>query len=75
MTTPNSEVIQRFSSSVNWNPHIHVIVTRWVFDDRGHWRPIPHVDIPKAELVLRHKLLRLLCDKGLITEERIDVLL
>jgi hypothetical protein len=33
---------------------------------RGH--PIPYVDTHKAELVFRHKTLRLLRDKDLITE-------
>jgi hypothetical protein len=36
-------VIQTFGSSLNWNPHIHAIVTRGVFLD-GTWQPIPYVD-------------------------------
>jgi len=68
-------VIQTFGSSLKWNPHIHAIVTRGVFLNDGSWHPIPYVDTQKAELVFRHKMLRLLRDKDLITEERIDLLL
>ena len=68
-------VIQTFGSSLKWNPHIHAIVTRGVFLDDASWHPIPYVDTHKAELVFRHKVLRLLRDKDLITEERIDLLL
>ena len=57
------------------NPHIHAIVTRGVFLTNGQWHPIPYVDPHKAELVFRHKLLRLLRDRDLISEERIDLLL
>jgi len=66
-------VIQTFGSSLNWNPHIHAIVTRGFFLDDASWHPIPYVDTHKAELVFRHKVLRLLRDKDLITEERIDL--
>ncbi len=68
-------VIQTFGSSLKWNPHIHAIVTRGVFLANGQWHPIPYVDPHKAELVFRHKLLRLLRDRDLISEERINLLL
>ena len=68
-------VIQTFGSSLKWNPHIHAIVTRGVFLSNGQWHPIPYVDPHKAELVFRYKLLRLLRDRDLISEERIDLLL
>ena len=61
--------------AVWWNPHIHAIVTRGVFLANGQWHPIPYVDTHKAELAFRHKLLRLLRDRDLISEERIDLLL
>ena len=68
-------VIQTFGSSLKWNPHIHAIVTRGVFLANGQWHPIPYVDTHKAELVFRHKVLTLLRDLDLISEERIDLLL
>ena len=68
-------VIQTFGSSLKFTPHIHAIVTRGVFLSNGQWHPIPYVDAHKAELVFRHKLLRFLRDRDLISEDRIDLLL
>ncbi|MGH9463011.1 MAG: IS91 family transposase [Vicinamibacteria bacterium] len=68
-------VIQTFGSSLKWNPHIHAVVTRGVLLPDGTWHPIPYVDSFKAELVLRHKILGLLRDRDLITQERIELLL
>jgi hypothetical protein len=68
-------VIQTFGSSLKWNPHIHAIVSRGVFLRDGSWQPIPYVDSSKAELVFRHKVLRLLRDRELITQQRIDLML
>ncbi len=68
-------VIQTFASSLKWNPHIHAIASRGVLKPDGEWLPIPYVDTHQAELLFRHKLLRLLRDRGLISEERIDLLL
>ncbi len=53
----------------------HAIVTRGVFFDDGSWHPIPYVDTHRAELLFCHKVLRLLRDRELITQERIDLLL
>ncbi len=68
-------VSQTFASSLKWNPHIHAIASRGVFKPDGDWLPIPYVDTHQAELLFRHKLLRLLRDRGRISEERIDLLL
>jgi len=37
--------------------------------------PFPNVETQKAELLFRHKILRLLRDRELISQERIDLLL
>ncbi|MGH9322205.1 MAG: transposase [Vicinamibacteria bacterium] len=68
-------VIQTFGSSLKWNPHIHTLATRGLFLPDGQWEPIPYVDSHRAELVFRHKLLGLLRNRDLITQERIDLLL
>ncbi len=68
-------VIQTFASSLKWNPHIHSIVSRGVFKPDGTWIPVPYVDAHQAELLFRHKLFALLRDRGLISEQRIDMLL
>ena len=49
--------------------------TRGVFLPDGSWHPIPYVDSYKAELVFRHKVLGLLRNRDLISQERIDLLL
>ena len=68
-------VIQTFGSSLRWNPHIHAVVSRGVWGPDGRWHPVPYVDAHAAELLFRHKLLRLLRDRELLSEERIDLLL
>ncbi len=68
-------VIQTFSSSLKWNPHIHSIVSRGVFKPDGTWIPVPYVDAHQAELLFRHKLFALLRNRGLISQDRIDLLL
>ena len=68
-------VIQTFASSLKWNPHIHSIVSRGVWTPDGEWLPIAYVDAHQAELLFRHKLFALLRDRGLISEQRIDLLL
>ncbi len=37
--------------------------------------PVPYVNTRKAEELFRHRVLRLLKDKGLLSEERIQLLL
>ncbi|HXV61769.1 MAG TPA: transposase [Vicinamibacteria bacterium] len=68
-------VIQTFSSSLRWNPHIHAIASRGLWTPDGVWVPVPYVDEHRAELLFRHKMFRLLRDRGLISQERIDLLL
>ncbi|HSF14463.1 MAG TPA: transposase, partial [Vicinamibacteria bacterium] len=68
-------VIQTFGSSLKWNPHIHALVSRGVFLPDASWHPIPYVDSHKAELFFRHKILGLLRDLELITQQRIELLL
>jgi hypothetical protein len=68
-------VIHTFASSLKWNPHVHSIASRGLFTTDGRWIPVPYVDTHKAELLFRHKILRLLRDRELISQERIDLLL
>jgi Putative transposase len=68
-------VIQTFGSSLKWNPHLHAIVSRGVWDRTERWLPIPYVDTHKAELLFRHKIVRLLRDRELVSQERSDLFL
>ncbi len=67
--------IQTFASPLKWNPHIHSIASRGVWTPDGEWMPDAYVDEHRAELLFRHKLLTLLRDRGLISQERIDLLM
>ena len=46
-----------------------------VWTPDGEWLPVPYVDERRAELLFRHKLLTLLRDRGLLSQERIDLLM
>ncbi|MFQ5973878.1 MAG: transposase [Alphaproteobacteria bacterium] len=68
-------VIQTVGAALHWHPHIHAIVSRGVWHDGGEWTPLPYVDPQQAELLFRHKVLHLLQQRGLLGDERIDLLL
>ena len=51
------------------------MVTRGGWDRAGTWVPVPYVDATSAELLFRHKVIALLRDEQLLTEERIELLL
>ncbi len=68
-------VIQTFGDRVNPHPHVHAIVTRggWTRDDR--FLPVPFVDPAVAQRLFQHKVLAFLEREGLITPERVALLL
>ena len=68
-------VVQTFTSDLRWSPHIHAIATRGAWTQHGDWVPLPHVDARAAELLFRHKVLRVLLREGRIDERRIELLL
>jgi hypothetical protein len=68
-------VIQTFSHSLRFNPHIHALASRGGWNVRGHWTPVPYVDARAAELLFRHKVFQLLKNHGLLTDERIELLM
>jgi hypothetical protein len=68
-------VIQTFSQFLLWNPHIHALATRGGWNARGQWIPVPFIDPHAAELLFRHKTFQLLKTQGLISDERIELLL
>ncbi len=67
--------IQTFSDSLKWNPHLHGLAPRGGWSSSGEWVPVPYIDPKAAELLFRHKVLRLLKDFGLVSNERIQLLL
>jgi hypothetical protein len=68
-------VVQTFGDRANFHPHVHAVVTRGGWTDSGEWVPVPYVDERAAEELFRHKVLSLLRRRGLVSEERIELLL
>jgi hypothetical protein len=68
-------VVQTFGDRVNFHPHVHALVTRGGWTGSGEWIPVPYVDERAAEELFRHKVLRLLRGRGLLGEERVELLL
>jgi hypothetical protein len=68
-------VIQTFSDNLRWNPHVHALATRGGWNADGQWIPVPYIDPHAAELLFRHKIFQLLKTQGLLSDERIELLL
>jgi hypothetical protein len=58
-----------------WHPHVHALVSRGGWTREGEWVPVPYVDEHAAELVFRHRVISLLQEEGLLSEQRTALLL
>ncbi len=67
-------VVQTANDDMTFNPHIHGIASRGGWDDRGRWIPVPYVHTATAENLFRPKVLSLLKKKGLLSDQRIELL-
>ena len=67
-------VPQTFGSVLNPHPHSHCLASRGVWDEQGQWLPVSYVDSVAAEKLFAHKILHLLKNKGLLSDERIELL-
>ena len=67
-------VVQTHGSKLNWNPHIHALVSRGGWTSEHEWTALPYMDARTAELAFRHKVLRLLLTRGLLPQERATML-
>jgi hypothetical protein len=67
-------VPQTFGSLIQPHPHTHCLASRGVWNDRGDWIPVPYIDTTAAEKLFAHKILHLLKNKGLLSDERIELL-
>ena len=67
-------VIQTFSDDLKWNPHLHGIVTRGAFNGHRQWLPLPYIDTHAAEILFREKVFRFLQRRGLLSDQRMDLL-
>ena len=68
-------VPQTFGSVLNVHPHVHCLASRGVWTRQGQWLPLPYVDTLAAEKLFAHKIFHLLKSKGLLSDERIELLL
>ncbi len=63
------------SDCLGWHPHAHALVPRGGWLKNGEWAPVPYLGELAAEKLFRHKVLSFLRSEGLISEERIELLL
>jgi hypothetical protein len=68
-------VVQTFGDRANFHPHVHALVSRGGWTASGEWIPVPYLDEGAAEKLFRHKILALLRRRGLLSQERIELLL
>jgi hypothetical protein len=68
-------VVQTAGDLANWHPHVHALVSRGGWTRDWQWFPLAYVDERAAELLFRHKVMRMLQGEGLLTEERTELLL
>jgi len=68
-------VVQSAGDLGNWHPHVHALACRGGWRRSWEWVPVPYIDEHAAELLFRHKVIRLLQDEGLLSEERTELLL
>jgi hypothetical protein len=68
-------VVQTAGDLANWHPHVHGLVSRGGWTRDWQWIPLAYVDESAAELLFRHKVMRMLQEEGLLTEERTELLL
>jgi hypothetical protein len=67
-------VVQTAGDLANWHLHVHAIVLHGGWKRDGDWVPAAFVDEHSAELLYRHKVMRLLQDEGLPSDERTELL-
>ena len=62
--------VQTFGDFLGFNPHCHILVTDGCFyGNKGMFRVAPPLELKKLEALFRHKIFRMLLNKGKITEE------
>jgi hypothetical protein len=67
--------VHTFGNFVNFHPHIHALVTDGGFTPGGTFHVLPKVSLAGMEQLFRHRVLRMLLDRGKIRPERVRMLL
>lgn len=60
---------QTFGDQLRWNPHHHCLVLEGGFDEAGTFIPVPLSGLDQMTEVFRRRLIRLLAQKKLLSEE------
>ncbi len=68
-------VVQTFGEAARFHPHVHALCSRGGWRADGQWVPVPYLDLRMAEKLFRHRVIRLLKTRGLLSDERIELLL
>lgn len=68
-------VVQTFGEAARFYPHVHALCSRGGWNDSGQWVPVPYLDHRRAEELFRHRVLRLLKNESLLSDDRIELLL
>lgn len=67
--------IQTFGDFLGFNPHCHILMTDGCFyGNKGMFRVAPPLELKKLEAIFRHKVFRMLLNKGNIPEEMIRLI-
>jgi hypothetical protein len=67
--------VQTFGNFANFHPHLHVLVTDGGFAADGTFYVLPKVSLSGMEQLFRHRVLKMMLRQGLITSERVRLLL
>jgi len=67
--------IQTFGDFLGFNPHCHILVTDGCFcGSRGMFRMAPPRELKKLEAIFRHKVFRMVLNKGKTSEGMVKML-
>jgi hypothetical protein len=67
-------VVQTFGEGAKFHRHVHALCSRGGWTASGEWIPLPYVDEAAVEKLFRHKVVALLRRRGLLSQERIELL-
>jgi len=67
--------IQSFGDFLGFNPHLHILCLDGCFYGKGMFRVAPHFATKSLEEVFRHRVFKLLLNKGKITEDLVAMVM
>ena len=67
--------VQTFGNFANFHPHLHILVTDGGFGLNGTFYVLPKVSLFGLEQLFRHRVLKMMLRAGLITPQRVKLLL